>query len=306
MSLNPAPLELLGKLIEAGAKPFHQLDLPVARQAMSGLFNMMGPGPSPVATSDHQIPIDGDLINARLYTPSGQLDALMVYYHGGGWVLGQIADYDGFARTLAVGANCAVLTIDYRLAPEHPFPQPVIDAFEALKWATANRSVFGLSDVPVLVAGDSAGGNLAAVVARRARDQGINTIAGQILICPVVQSDEIFPSQSDENCQILIGIEDIRWFWNHYVPDTKLRSHCDVSPLMEQNLGDLPPAMVITAEFDVSRDEGEEYAKRLEAAGIRVVQRRFDGEFHAFAVLIELPSSSACVREIRYFIETTL
>lgn len=306
MSLNPAPLELLGRLIEAGAKPFHQLDLPVARQAMSGLFSMMGPGPSLVATSDHQIPINGELIKARLYTPSGQLDALMVYYHGGGWVLGQIDDYDGFARALAATSNCAVLMVDYRLAPEHRFPGPVIDAFEALKWATASRSAFGLSEVPVLVAGDSAGGNLAAVVARKARDQGICTIAGQILICPVVQSDEIFPSQSDGDCQILIGIEDMRWFWNHYVPDITLRSHPDASPLMEQNLGELPPAIVITAEFDVNRDEGEEYAKRLQTAGTRVFHRRFDGEFHDFAVLIDLPSSQACVSEIRSFIKTTL
>lgn len=306
MSLNPAPLELLGKLIEAGAKPFHQLDLPVARQAMSGLFSMMGPGPSLVATSDHQIPVDGDLIDARLYTPSGQLNALMVYYHGGGWVLGQIADYDGFARTLAVASNCAVLMVDYRLAPEHPFPGPVIDAFEALKWATASRSAFGLSDVPVLVAGDSAGGNLAAVVARRSRDEGINTISGQILICPVVQSEEIFPSQADEDCQILIGIDDMRWFWNHYVADVASRSHPDASPLMEKTLGDLPPALIITAEFDVNRDEAEEYGRRLKAAGTRVVDRRYDGEFHDFAVLIDLPSSSACLNEIRSFVESTL
>lgn len=306
MSLNPAPLELLGKLIEAGAKPFHQLELPVARQAMSGLFNMMGPGPALVATSDHKIPIDDDLIDARLYTPSGQLDALIVYYHGGGWVLGQIADYDGFARTLAIASNCAVLMVEYRLAPEHPFPGPTIDAFEALQWALANRSALGLSGAPVLVAGDSAGGNLATVVARRARDQGMTTIAGQMLICPVVQAEEIFPSQVDEVCQILIGINDMRWFWNHYVADAALRSQPDASPLEEKNLGDLPPAFIVTAEFDVNRDEGEEYARRLRAAGNCVVDRRFSGEFHDFAVLIDLPSSAACLKEIRSFIENII
>lgn len=303
MPLSAPASGLIDHLVSAGFRPFHQMTVEEARAGMAALFLAMGPGPASIAVSDHLIGVDGGTIGARLYLPEGPPAGLIVYYHGGGWTLGTLTDYDGFARRLASATGCAVLLSDYRLAPEHRFPVPVTDAVATLDWADAYRSKLGVEDVPLFVAGDSAGGALAAVAARKARDAGAPLVEGQILLCPVVQSERRFPSQDDAQCQVVISREDMEWFWDHYAPEAPLRKSPDASPLLADNLAGLPPALVLTAEYDVNRDEGEAYAQRLTVSGVPVLAIRHEGEFHAFAVFGALPSSDEALAEIVEFLK---
>ena len=191
-----------------------------------------------------------------------------------------------------------MVLVAYRLAPEHRYPVAADDAYAALEWTAANLQRIAGGEVPLFVAGDSAGGNLSAVVAVRARDRKGPEIALQILIYPVTDADFDRPSYTDPENALLLTREAMIWFWDHYVPDPARRAEPDASPLQTADLSGLPPAVVLTAEYDVLRDEGEAYAQRLADAGVPVDLRRYPGQMHDFFILQMLPGSELGYQQV--------
>jgi acetyl esterase len=248
---------------------------------------------------NHSIPVADGEIALRVLVPIEPARGVFVYYHGGGWVIGSLEEFDTLGRKLAERTSCAVVLVDYRLAPEYQFPTPVDDSYAALEWVGAHlKEIAGSEDVPLIVGGDSAGGNLSAVMALRARDRGGPSIALQVLIYPVTDADLDRPSYVDPENQLLLDKAGMIWFWDHYVPDVSQRSDPDASPLQAADLSGLPPAVVLTAEHDPLRDEGEEYARRLEEAGVPVNFKRYDGQVHGFFQLLLLPGSELGFQQV--------
>lgn len=274
MTLDPFLAQLLAKQRAAGLPALSAGTPEEGRAMVAATREALGTGPDMEVTS-LAIPGPDGIIPARLYRPE-ETHALIVYYHGGGWVLGNLDDFDALSRTLAQRAGAALLSVDYRLAPEHRFPAAVDDAVVAAQWALDQQPAG--PDLPVIVAGDSAGGNLATVVARRLARQ----IALQILIYPVTDSATDTRSYHEESDGLPLTRADMSWFWDHYLPDPAQRDHPDAAPLRAADLAGLPPALVMTAEHDVLRDEGEAYADRMEAAGVEVERIRYSGASHGF------------------------
>jgi acetyl esterase len=225
----------------------------------------VGPGPDIRRVVD----VDADGVRCRLYSDADGAAAAIVYAHGGGWVLGDLDTHDGFCRQLAASTGWAVLSVDYRRAPESPYPAAIDDVERALRWLRRSTE-------RVAVAGDSAGGHLAAVLARRARDAGI-PIAAQVLICPVIDPAMEYPDLDEYG---LRG-DEMRFFWDAYAPPGVDRAHPDLSPLLAELAG-LAPALIITAELDVLCDEAERYAARLIEAGVHVTATRYQALIHNF------------------------
>jgi acetyl esterase len=223
--------------------------------------------------------------------PTGTPRGVIVYLHGGGWVIGAVDECDALGRRMAQRTGAAVVLVDYRLAPEHRFPTAVEDSVAAVRWVDEHIEQIAGRRVPLVVAGDSAGGNLSAVVALRARAAGGPRIAAQVLVYPVTDAGFESATYQDPANQLLLTRDGMIWFWNHYAPDPAVRTHPDASPLRAQDLAGLPPAIVVLAEHDVLRAEGEAYADRLRAAGVAVAQRCFPGQMHAFFTLLHLPAS---------------
>jgi acetyl esterase len=232
------------------------------------------------------IPGPGGPIPARLYVPPlpipGAASPLLIYYHGGGWVLGDLDMYDDLSRLLAAAAGCLVLTIDYRLAPEHPFPEPLEDAQAAFDWAAANAESLGADPKRIAVGGDSAGGNMAAVVSRQARDGGGAVPAMQLLFYPVTDSAEDTRSRALFSDGFILTRVDMDEFEAAYLPPGADASDQRISVLKCPDLGGLPTAYVATAGFDPLRDEGEAYALAMRECGVRVALRRHSGLIHTF------------------------
>ncbi|HEU5062734.1 MAG TPA: alpha/beta hydrolase [Solirubrobacterales bacterium] len=248
-----------------------------------------------------ELPGPAGTLGARLYVPptSGETPAsLLVYYHGGGWVIGDLDTHDGPCRFLAAHAGVKVLAIDYRLAPEHPFPAAAEDAFAAYEWASANAARFGVEPARIGVGGDSAGANLAAVVCLQARDAGLPAPALQLLIYPVTDCAGELPSRRLFGDGFLLTRPDMDFFEDTYLPAGADRGDPRVSVLRAGDLGGLPPAYVATAGFDPLRDEGEAYALRLREAGVRVALRRHPDLIHTFANLTAIcPSARRAMLE---------
>jgi len=283
MPLDPQAKALLDQINAMGGPELHELSVPDARQALVNLAAMQGP-PQPIAkVEDRTIPAPAGAIPVRIYTPEarGPLPVL-VYFHGGGWVLGSLDTTDGICRALANGAGCIVVSVDYRLAPEHRFPAAADDALHATQWVAANAASIGGDSKRIAIAGDSAGGNLTAVVAQMARDRGKPALAFQLLIYPVTDASFETVSYRDNANDYLLTRDAMQWFWNHYVPNAAERSNPYASPLRASSLKGLPPALVITAEFDPLRDEGEAYAARMREAGVPVTLTRYHGMVHGF------------------------
>jgi acetyl esterase len=240
-----------------------------------------------------QVPGPAGTLNARLYVPPGPPpSALLVYYHGGGWVIGDLETHDRPCRFLAAQAGVQVLAIDYRLAPEHPFPAAAEDAFAAYAWTTANADRFGVDPTRIGVGGDSAGANLAAVTCLSAREEGAQAPAMQLLIYPVTTASQELASRRTFRDGFLLTRRDMDWFEDSYLPPGVDRSDPRVSILQADDLGNLPPAYVATAGFDPLRDEGEAYALRLRDAGVRVTLRRHPGLVHTYANLTAICPSA--------------
>ena len=235
---------------------------------------------------------------ARLYLPAGDGPSpTLVFFHGGGFVIGDIDSYDSQCRLLCRDGGVAVLSVEYRLAPEDPFPAAPEDAVAVTRWALDNADRLGGDPDRVAVGGDSAGGNLAANAALALRDHE-PALAAQLLIYPVTDFDSERPSHAENGEGLFLTLDDMEWFRSLYVGDADVRDP-RVSPLFAEDLGGLPPAIVITAEFDPLRDDGEAYAEALEEAGVPVLRRRFDSLIHGFfAMGVASDAASAAIEEV--------
>ncbi len=223
-----------------------------------------------------------------MYEPGPDPAGTVVYYHGGGWVIGCVDEWDAACRALAVAAGARVVSVDYRLAPEHCFPAATDDAFAALVWAAEQYP-----GSAIVVGGDSAGGNLAAVAALRARDAGGPEIALQVLVYPVVDCDLTRPSYAEHtDTKLILNTPEMAWFWDHYVPNEAEREHPYASPIRASTLAGLPPAYIVIAQHDPLRDEGLAYAAALKAANVPVTVARYDDQIHAFFTLVNLMESA--------------
>ena len=232
----------------------------------------------------------------------------MVYYHGGGWVIGDLDSHDPLCRTLANRANVVVLSVHYRLAPEHKYPAAADDSYAAAQWVSEHGAEIGADGSRIAVCGDSAGGNLSAVVSLMARDRGGPGLRGQVLIYPVTNLDFGTDSYRDNGDGSKGLSEDgMRWFWQHYVRTQSEGFEPYASPLRADTIADLPPALVITAEYDALRDEGEVYADRLERGGIPTQLTRYDGVIHGFvSMFAAVPEGDTAVNQIAEFLKETL
>jgi acetyl esterase len=212
---------------------------------------------------------------------------VLVYFHGGGWTIGDLDTHDVLCRQLANASGCALVSVDYRMGPEHRFPAAVDDCLAATYWVGRHADTLGLDPDRLAVGGDSAGGNLAAVVALAARDGGGPKIAAQLLIYPATEFARKHPSHREPETSILLTHSVIGWFMNHYLGDADI-SDWRASPARAKSLTDLPPAYVLTAGADPLRDEGDEYAARLKEAGVPVTYKHFPGQFHGFFTMGKL------------------
>jgi acetyl esterase len=298
MTLDVGTRALLGQMHGANRKAIHECTPDEAREMSRAMAELAGPAPAMARAEDHDVPVNGGSIPVRVLVPQQGARGVIVYLHGGGFVIGSIEQYDAAARKLAERTSCALVVPDYRLAPEHRYPTAVDDSYAALEW-TASRlgDITGREDAPLIVAGDSAGGNLAAVIALRARDNHGPEIALQILVYPVTDADLDRPSYLEPDNQLLLTRDSMKWFWDHYVPDPDRRSEPDVSPLRAASLAGLPPAVVMTAEHDVLRDEGEAYADRLRDSGVPVDFKRYDGQMHGFFTMLVLPGGERAFQQ---------
>ena len=238
--------------------------------------------PTPVdEVIDRTIPGSETDIPVRIYRPGRERTGAAMYFHGGGWVIGGLDSHDETSRKLCAGSGQTVVSVDYRLAPETRYPGAVTDCFDATAWVAANAGELEVDGSRLAVAGDSAGGNLAAAVAQMARDRGGPPLAFQLLIYPVTNADFDTPSYLENAQGYFLTRPSMQWFWDHYVPQTEQRGEPYAAPL-RGDLAGLPPALVQTAEYDPLRDEGEAYAAALRAAGCAVQATRYDGLIHGY------------------------
>ena len=288
--LHPQTRALLDLIEQRGIPPTHTLSVADARAYYRDRRSVTQPAPPPVALVQDLKP-NGPLgvIPLRLYRPLGATDGaalpVLVYYHGGGWVIGDLDTHDSLCRELANAAGCAVVAVDYRMGPEHRFPAAVNDCIAATRWVREHAAELHLDATRLAVGGDSAGGNLAAVVAITARDSGDLPIAFQLLIYPATDQHRSAPSHATNGQGYLLTRETMDYFTGHYIADPAQYADWRASPLLHPDLSKLPPALVLTAGYDPLRDEGAAYAKRLSAAGNRASYLCFERQIHGFITM---------------------
>ena len=285
MALDPQVKTLLDGMVENSTP--HIGDIPVLElrelyRNITAMLDVQGVAIGKV--EDREIPGPNGAIPVRIYTPvAAGSDALpvLVYYHGGGWVIGDLDTHDGICRTLTNEAGCKVVAVDYRLAPEHVFPAAVDDCYAALKWVEANSASIGVDATRIAVAGDSAGGNLAAVVSQMAKADNGPHISLQLLIYPVTDTGMNTGSYKTNEKGYFLERNGMIWFFDHYLKGAD-RNDIRVAPLKASSLAGLPAAYVITAGFDPLHDEGCAYAEALKAAGVPTEHVNYDGMLHGF------------------------
>jgi len=287
MALDPQAQAVIALAIKAGRPPYHTLSPKDARALFLETRPFSTPAP-PVIGTVRNLAAEGPVgeIPLRLYRPAGVPDTaplpVYVYFHGGGWVIGDLESHDVLCRQLTAESGACVVAVDYRLAPEHKFPAAADDAWAATRWVVAHAAELGVDAGRLAVGGDSAGANLAAVVALMARDAGAPALALQVLIYPVTDVGSESPSYADFADGYMLTRDSMRWFIAHYLGRKEDAKDWRVSPLRAPSLAGLPPALVITAGFDPLRDEGAAYATRLREAGVTVDYVSFGGMIHGF------------------------
>jgi acetyl esterase len=278
-------------------------DLPPTRMRAVYTENrlaLLADKPGVAITYALSIPTDYGPLPCRFYRPSKDATPcpLLIYYHGGGFMLGDLELYDTTCRRLAVKAGCAVLAVGYRLAPETQFPGAVEDAYAAAAWAATNAGRLGVDLARLVVGGDSAGGNLAAVVAGLALDSGAFAIALQTLIYPTTDMSRKYPSHTSNGSGYMLTTKALDWFMDNYVPDHADRLDPRASPMLRPSLKGLAPALIISAEFDPLVDECAAYAGRLEEAGVPTTHVCFPGMIHPFLTLGRIVGDSAKAEDL--------
>lgn len=265
-----------------------------------GLVDQLGAaapaGSLDVESSDRTISTRGGDLPVRIYRPI-QARGVLVYFHGGGWTLGNLSSVDAALRDFSAASYFTIVSVDYRLAPEHPFPAAVEDAVDATAWADTTRGDLAGIGCPLVVAGDSAGGNLAAVVAQKAVASRGPAIAGQILFYPVTSTDTNTQSYCDYAEGFFLTRSLMRWFLDNYLPNAADRTDPAAAPLLARDLTGLPPTLIQTAEFDPLREEGEAYAGQLAEAGVPVTLQRREGLIHGFVTMAGSLRGAALARD---------
>lgn len=283
MPVDPQVQVFLDQMASLNGPPMHSQTPPQVRAGIRMQLGFFGE-PEPIAQVDNRvIPGPAGQIPIRIYTPAGSGPfPVLVFLHGGGWVICDLDTHDGLCRSLANGAGCVVVSVDYRLAPEHKFPAAPHDCYAAAEWVAGHAAEVGGDPSRIAIGGDSAGGNLAAVVAQMARDQHGPLLIFQMLIYPATQFG--LKSRSiEENAEgYYLTREDMDWFMGHYLTSDADKANPLASPMLAASLKGLPPAFILTAEYDPLRDEGEAYGHKLEAAGVPVKISRHDGMIHGF------------------------
>ncbi len=288
MKLDPQARALIERFAATGAPPLYTLTATEARRVYRESRAALAAAPVHVdEIRELSVPGPAVALRARLYRPDGAQGALpgMVYFHGGGFIYGDIDTHDVVCRGIAQCVHCTVVSVDYRLAPEHRFPAAVEDAFAATAWVAANAAALGIDPARLAVAGDSAGGNLAAVVALTARERGAPALAMQVLVYPTTDFAAETESISRFAEGYLLTRESIRWVKRTYLRDERDALDWRASPLRAGDFSRLPAAYIITAGFDPLRDEGRAYAERLAQAGVAVTHECFEGQVHGFLVM---------------------
>ncbi|MEH2484996.1 alpha/beta hydrolase [Bradyrhizobium sp. AZCC 2230] len=303
--LDPNATAVYKAFQEAGRPAYETLTATEARAYYAQARFATNPEPPELArVGSLSIPAQHGTIPARIYVPKEPrlkdgLAPALVFFHGGGWVIGDLDSHDVVCRQLADAGALIVIAVDYRLAPEHKFPAAIDDAIAATKWIAAHARELGIDASRLSIGGDSAGGNLTAVVALAARDGNGPKLTGQVLIYPAVDFAMTHGSHSEPETSVLLTHSVIRWFRDHYLNGAGDIHDWRASPARAESLAGLPPAYVLTAGADPLRDEGDEYAARLKQAGVPVTYKHFPGQFHGFLTMGKLlQQANVAVSEI--------
>lgn len=291
MTINQDAAKVVELIIASGRPPYPTIGHIAAREIFVASRAILQPDPSPVGEiRDLAATGPAGKIPLRLYrglgTDASRPQPTLIYYHGGGWVLGNLESHDGVCRDIANAAKCTVISVDYRLAPEAKFPAAADDSIAAAQWIHDNAADLAVDRNRLAVGGDSAGGNLSAVVALHARDNGGPKLKLQVLIYPSADMSSVYPSYEAHAEQLPLTRTTMDWFVDLYLTNReKDAKDWRASPLHAKSLAGLPPAYVITAGMDPLRDEGEAFAAKLKAAGVPVTLKRFDGQIHGFLTM---------------------
>jgi acetyl esterase len=283
MPLDEDMKQVLDLMAPQGTPDFTSFTVEQLRANMGALMVAQG-DPEPVGRVENRsFPGPGGDVPIRIYSPAGAgPHPVLVYFHGGGWVLCNLDTHDGTCRSLCNQAGCVVVSVDYRLAPEHKFPAGLEDCYAATRWVAERAATLGVDSARIAIGGDSAGGNLTACVALVARDRGGPGLVHQLLVYPVTDATFETPSYQQNAQGYFLTRDAMEWFWNHYLRGDADATDGYAAPLRARDLAGLPPATVITAEFDPLRDEGEAYGRRLREAGVPTRIERYDGLIHGF------------------------
>jgi acetyl esterase len=306
MPLHPQAVDFLHAYSRLHQPPLETTPAAESRALLNAAIGVLPDCPTLASINDVQIPGPGGPLRVRIYRPRIIANrGACLYFHGGGWVLNSIDTHDDFVRRLTDATGCVCVSVDYRLAPEHPFPAAAEDAYAALKWVAENSVQWDIDPTRLAVAGDSAGGNLAAVCCLMTRDRGGPPIRQQVLAYPITDCDFTRPSYRENADGYFLTAAQMKWFWEQYCPDETQRRHPYASPIYAESLQGLPPAFVFTAEFDPLRDEGEAYASALTAAGVSVTYEQFPGMIHAFLRRVTtFDAAKTALRQIASILQT--
>ncbi|MEV7025606.1 alpha/beta hydrolase [Kitasatospora sp. NPDC093558] len=295
MPLHPQAEALRARRASTGAPPLYTLTVAEARAADLADIRASAGTPEPVASvEEFAVPGPGGELALRLYRPDrgGELPVLL-YLFGGGWTLGSPDTSDAVCRRLTNAVGCVTASVGYRLAPEHPFPAALHDCRATVHWLTAHAKRLGLDPARLAIGGDSAGGNLTAALTLLLRDEDGPAVRHQLLVYPNTDHGADTPSLREHDDPLLFNRRSVAWYWGHYLADPADGAHPHASPLRAPSLAGLPPATVITAEYDPLRDEGEQYAVALRAAGVPVDARRYEGVPHGFFAMTGVLDAAA-------------